>query len=356
MVTAADARPFAHLCANLGSTLLGSNDWELTLLDGLVELSRIFDVQLAGVARVEGASRKILAVDSAGHLARCEPGAFEPVLSIDGVTTRSFKADAATALFPKIAPGAVFSLDCRVDVDSTLSLLLADNAFPGELDPLVLEQLKAILGLIALAHGRQLERSRAFSDALTGLFGRRYLDAALPAEVERARRHRVALTLVMVDLDHFKSINDSEGHTFGDRVLRAFAGCLNAELRRSDIAIRYGGDEFVLLLPGTNLEGAQLVMGRIRNRLMGVARELQLNPGKLTISVGMACAAPFKDEEILFEEADRNLYRAKRLGRNRSITPATGTRQFDSLPSLPENPVLLRPALDLNWEEDHTPN
>jgi diguanylate cyclase (GGDEF)-like protein len=332
-------------------------DWDLLLLDGLVGIARIFDAPLAGCVLVEGTKVRALAVDNNGQSLRILSPHFQAPSFGGGepVKTRSIDGDPCKSLLPGAPAKNLFSVDCQVDVDASFSLLLGLESGGDEPGLEIIEQLSAIASLIALAHGRQLEKGRAFSDALTGLFGRRYLDVAFPAEVERARRHQVALTVVMVDLDHFKSLNDQKGHAFGDEVLRAFGACLREELRRSDIAIRYGGDEFVLLLPGTNLEGAQLVIGRIRERLKTMAKALHIDAKAFTISVGVACAAPLKDPDLLFEEADRNLYRAKRMGRNRSVTPASGTRQFATLPSLPEKPVLLRSSLGY-WEEDHTPN
>jgi diguanylate cyclase (GGDEF)-like protein len=156
-------------------------------------------------------------------------------------------------------------------------------------------------------------------DALTGAHSRATLQERLREEVERARRYDLPLTLLVADLDHFKSINDAFGHTRGDLVLIGFVERLRGLIRDSDLLFRYGGDEFVLLLLHTDRPQARVLAGRL---LDGVrASPFPGNPPlSITLSIG---SASFPDDgqspEDLFECADRRLYEAKRHGRDRVV-------------------------------------
>ena len=154
-------------------------------------------------------------------------------------------------------------------------------------------------------------------DSLTGLRARRFVDEILNVEFLRARRYRTPLSLVMADLDHFKSINDEHGHPSGDAVLREFGGLLQRLLRRTDVASRYGGEEFLFLHPQSGQAGALQMAERIREAVAAARFETPSGPLRVTISLGVASydrhmSAP-KD---LIAAADRALYEAKRGGRN----------------------------------------
>jgi diguanylate cyclase (GGDEF)-like protein len=163
----------------------------------------------------------------------------------------------------------------------------------------------------------------AMHDALTGLFNRRYLMEKLAEELGRAQRYRYPVSLLMVDADHFKSINDNHGHAVGDECLRALARTLAHRVHRfGDYSARYGGEEFVVVLPECNLLGAIEVAEEIRRRV----EELHARgaaPLPLTVSIGAATAAfsaPPSPDALLIA-ADECLYRAKRQGRNRVAWP-----------------------------------
>jgi len=164
----------------------------------------------------------------------------------------------------------------------------------------------------------------AAHDGLTGLFNRRYFDRRLREEVAHAKRHKQPFAIVMLDLDHFKLVNDTYGHEDGDRVLRHIAEVAQAQLREDDVACRYGGEEFVLLLRGTNSMAARVVANRLRANLadspiaLGPKDEMR----HITFSAGVAAADErnaYKADEIV-SRADAALYRAKRAGRNRVET------------------------------------
>jgi len=161
---------------------------------------------------------------------------------------------------------------------------------------------------------------RAERDALTGLANRRALDERLEEELDRARRYRTHLSLVLVDIDDFKQVNDRYGHQSGDELLRAFATALSGSLRELDLAARFGGEEFALLLPGTPTEGACIVAEQIRR----IVSELQLaGPGglpiRLTASFGVADYPSCATVDQLYQFADRRLYQAKRRGKDQVV-------------------------------------
>ena len=171
----------------------------------------------------------------------------------------------------------------------------------------------------ARLHG-MVER-QALVDGLTGLANRRAAADAMHAEAARAERLETPLSIVLADLDGFKDVNDAHGHAVGDEVLRVFAEVLRETLRESDVAGRWGGEEFLLLLPGANGEGAAQLADRVRRALAG--RSIPGVPGlRVTASFGVAEYAGETNTEQLVAAADSALYRAKRAGKDR-VEPAT---------------------------------
>ena len=163
----------------------------------------------------------------------------------------------------------------------------------------------------------------AHTDPLTMLLNRRALTVRLAAEMDRARRYDGVLGLLMIDLDHFKRVNDTYGHLVGDDVLREFAGILATTARSVDLVARYGGEEFVVVLPETASEGAVAFAERIRERIEGhVFGSGERTQVRLTTSIGVATfpSARVESVEDLFARADAALYRAKAEGRNRVRT------------------------------------
>jgi diguanylate cyclase (GGDEF)-like protein len=158
-------------------------------------------------------------------------------------------------------------------------------------------------------------------DELTGLRTRRYIQEYLAIEFLRARRYKGGLALLMVDLDEFKDVNDSHGHPAGDVVLRGVADLLQRELRASDVAGRYGGDELIVVLPQNSARGAAALSERWRVRVEET--EFELADGgstKITLSVGIAeYNEKFTTPDELVAAADTALYRAKQKGRNRVV-------------------------------------
>ena len=161
----------------------------------------------------------------------------------------------------------------------------------------------------------------ANTDGLTGLYNYRSFQERLEQEIDRAQRYYRPLSLIMVDVDHFKTYNDTWGHLQGDRVLAEVARLLQQTSRASDIIARYGGEEFVLILPETDAEKAETLCHRLREQVATrpFPGEEQLPDKTLTISVGLTSYTPPDTKEILIQKADMALYQAKRLGRNRVI-------------------------------------
>jgi diguanylate cyclase (GGDEF)-like protein len=187
---------------------------------------------------------------------------------------------------------------------------------------------------------------KAILDGLTGLYNRAYLDAVLDQNVALSRRGERPLAFLLIDLDHFKRINDRYGHYAGDEVLRQFADVLRQGARKSDIVCRYGGEEFAVILPDCTASQAVAVARRIHNNL--AERNLATN---LTVSIGVCSSseeAPL-DSRQLVEQADQALYAAKRRGRNRTevysspaMTTVEGAARTTPRPAT--FPMLLRNA------------
>ena len=167
---------------------------------------------------------------------------------------------------------------------------------------------------------RNLELDRiGRTDALTGLHNRRHVEEHLYQHASAARRHGLALSAIMLDIDHFKAINDASGHAAGDAVLKEFATRLGTVLRAEDVGARWGGEEFLVLVPFTDLEGAGVLGERFR---AAVANEPFLLPNGQTLSVtvsGGCASSRGEDPERLVRDADAALYEAKRSGRNRVV-------------------------------------
>ena len=182
----------------------------------------------------------------------------------------------------------------------------------------------AALGLLQeVDAARRALHQLAIRDGLTTLYNRRFFMASLQAEASRALRTGSPLSMVMVDVDHFKAINDQLGHGAGDEVLERLASVLTAGLRPYDLSARYGGEEFVALLPGATLAEAEATAERLRVAIEGM-RIPGFNDKHLphvTASMGISCLGePPDDATALLRRADEGMYAAKDLGRNRCVS------------------------------------
>jgi diguanylate cyclase (GGDEF)-like protein len=164
----------------------------------------------------------------------------------------------------------------------------------------------------------------ARQDPLTRLYNRRYLEENLEREFAASKRYNFPLSIAMVDIDHFKEINDAFSHQIGDDVLRLVGQILESNCRGVDFAARYGGEEFVLVFPQTDLTGALVACERVRQRVES-HNWSSIHPHlKVTISIGVSSDPTLPNHEKLLAAADEQLYAAKRAGRNRVFPAAKG--------------------------------
>lgn len=161
------------------------------------------------------------------------------------------------------------------------------------------------------------QRQKSLLDPLTGLPNRAAWSERLDLEVARRQRYGGQLLLAVLDIDHFKRINDGYGHLAGDRVLKIIAGELNRRLRKTDFIARFGGEEFVLLIPATPLEGGLQLLETLRAAIEACPFHFKGEPVTITLSAGIAEFRNEEAAEVTFERADQALYRAKGAGRNR---------------------------------------
>lgn len=170
---------------------------------------------------------------------------------------------------------------------------------------------------------RKLTR-QASTDALTGLTNRRrYVERTLE-ELQQARRTRRPVSVLVLDIDFFKRINDRHGHAAGDRALRGVSAVLRRELRNTDLLARYGGEEFAVTLPDTDADGALAIAERLRT---AIETGSQLSPVAVTVTIGVAAAAPDESLDSVLSRADQALYSGKEAGRNRVKVIAGGVRR-----------------------------
>ncbi len=204
--------------------------------------------------------------------------------------------------------------------DHVIALLRLERPEPFSSDEIRFLEIVASQSALALERVRLISflENLSITDALTGIANRRHLEWRLSEEIERARRYRYPLSLLMVDIDHFKQINDTYGHQVGDAVLQQLAYRLRNTLRRTDFVARYGGEEFIVLAPQTPVDRALILAERLRQRIASepilVASDLSL---PVTVSVGVAVFPDHaQNESELVRAADAALYRAKQAGRN----------------------------------------
>ena len=207
-------------------------------------------------------------------------------------------------------------------------LNLADKIGGAAYDAADLSVIELVGPQIALALERAAWQQRAnqfqlmsITDPLTGLHNRRYMEARLAEELSRSRRYDYPMSFMMIDIDDFKLYNDRNGHQAGDRALEIVAQCLRAALRKVDVASRYGGEEFSILLPQTDLQEAGVIADRIRRKVSetkfphGDAQPF----GSVTVSIGLSSySAALDSAEAIIRAADRALYHAKSHGKNRA--------------------------------------
>jgi diguanylate cyclase (GGDEF)-like protein len=163
-------------------------------------------------------------------------------------------------------------------------------------------------------------KERAYRDELTGLYNHRYFHELMETELKRARQHQHAISLIMLDIDNFKYINDTYGHPQGDEVLRFVSAVLKQSIRTCDIVSRYGGEEFMIVMPETDMKSAVNIAERVRRGVESQKVNIRGNSIKVTVSLGATTFDSLKaaeDKSTIITAADNALYDAKRNGKNR---------------------------------------
>ena len=167
-------------------------------------------------------------------------------------------------------------------------------------------------------------------DSLTGLYNHTSIIEIMEKEVSRSLRHNTAVSYAMVDIDYFKKVNDTYGHSTGDRVIKLLSRLLTQRLRKSDYIGRYGGEEFAVIMPETDMATATIVLDKLREDFSKIAIRADEHEFRVTFSCGVSAFPEFKDVSVIAEEADRALYQAKALGRNQVIPAEAEQRLVES--------------------------
>lgn len=245
---------------------------------------------------------------------------------IDDVMTLLGEALDMSSSYGATLDGASQKLSTELTPDQVTSIVATLAKSTGEMRETnrILEERLALSKseISNLQQSLEAIRAESLTDPLTGLGNRKYFDRMIESAVQNALSSGEPLSLLMFDIDHFKSFNDSYGHLTGDQVLRLVGMSLKQTIKGQDITARYGGEEFAVVLPNTGLRQALTVADHIRRAVM--AKELKKKStgeilGRVTISVGVSMLKPNDDTDALIERADGCLYAAKRNGRNRVI-------------------------------------
>jgi diguanylate cyclase (GGDEF)-like protein/PAS domain S-box-containing protein len=283
---------------------------------GCLATLRAWDHFLETVARWgdDGLPEVLFSLEDCWAMRRGQP--YEVVDPRASLLCRHFAHEPSTGYLcvPLTVHGETLGLLCLVGGDGETE---EHQAGRQRLAVTVGEAIKLCLSNLRL---RAKLREQAMIDPLTGLSNRRYLEESLPRELHRAARSKSMLSVAMLDLDHFKRFNDTFGHDSGDSLLREVGRVMREKLRKSDIASRYGGEEFVLVLPESSLAGTVQRIEEIRV----LVRELQIRHGDqllstVTVSAGVAQAREGLTARELLREADEALYAAKHAGRDRVV-------------------------------------
>jgi len=209
----------------------------------------------------------------------------------------------------------------------TLGVMALESARPKAFNSADAQPLESVADICAAAiqNARYFERIKhlAYVDGLTGISNRRLFEKVIAEEIERAQRYGNELAVIMIDVDNFKKLNDEFGHLLGDEALRQMSTIFAQNMRRSDVACRYGGEEFVILAPQTSAPHAQVMAEKLRKAVEGFA--FSGVPRKVTITAGIASyPANGRTRDELVKAADDALYQAKQAGRNRVHLAGSG--------------------------------
>ncbi|HEX6278283.1 MAG TPA: diguanylate cyclase [Polyangiaceae bacterium] len=302
---------------------------EVRALASAGSFDRLFDLLSQLLSQVGAYRWLALSTSSPSHLgihhhpSLGDAALFEARGALGGVEVEPFVVRDEDALASAEAP---VTLKASVIFAGTeigrlaMSVPSAIEADAASLVPLVARELGGPVRMTALVEESQRQAS---TDPLTGLMNRRAFLAAMEGETSRAERHEYPLCALLFDVDHFKTINDRRGHAAGDLVLSALGAMLKALLRKSDFAARWGGEEFVVALTSTDLEGGRVLAERLRVAIERLeVRDANGEPIPVTASVGLSCFRGGEPTQDLIDRADRAMYAAKVGGRNRLVVDA----------------------------------
>lgn len=257
---------------------------------------------------LEGKLKAYLAAEQEQEIAQFETGQTVGELSvIDGASTSALVVAVET------------SVVLEINEDTYWRLAQASKEFCKNMMVMLASRLRS--NNYSLSENRRLQQKyqkESTIDGLTGLFNRRWLDDKLRSLVIRARRDHYPLTILILDIDHFKRFNDEFGHSAGDLVIQAVTKTFSGNVRPLDLSARFGGEEFCVLLPYTNIAGGKVAAERIRQLVEETVVTIEgIELPKITISAGVACLRPEENQAELIGRADKALYQAKENGRNR---------------------------------------
>lgn len=298
------------------------------------EVAEVFEVDAAGVARFTGGHAELVGSWASDEAMRLPVGATLPLVGDsltarvwrDGLPVRAELGSAAWDADGHVSRRSAVAAPVTVDGArwGTVGALSADPLGLPEGSEVRVGKFATLVGLaIASAESRAEMERMASTDALTGLANRRAFEARLAGEVGRAAAAGHPLSLVMVDMDHFKRVNDEYGHEAGDATLRELAARLRGGLRDGDMVARVGGEEFVCILPGAGLDAALRRAELLRARVSATPFP---GVGPQTLSAGVAELLPGESGEALLRAADARLYAAKEAGRDRVMGTAADRR------------------------------
>jgi diguanylate cyclase (GGDEF)-like protein len=315
---------------------------------GVLEISELLQqVCSLTLKSFSGDHASVLLVEDDRLVLRAHKGSLTPLLKIgddlspcDGLLAHAIvsrKAAVETDVLPTFGQHRAFR-ETRsavylplVSLGQVLGVLTLDSSSRDAFDPEDVSALELVSDICAAAiqNARYFDQVRqlAYMDGLTGIFNRRYFELRMAEEIARSSRHNLTFSVIMVDIDHFKRLNDEFGHLPGDVVLRQLSNILSQQLRKSDVLSRYGGEEFAIITPETNLESALAVCDKLRRVVEGW--HFPGIPRPVTISAGISeYPVQGKTRDELVQAADEALYAAKQGGRNRVISAPMMRRSF----------------------------
>lgn len=298
-------------------------------------MSKVVRARTAAIAVMDPSERRLRIVATRGYpLLLVEHVRIEPGVGVIGSVYREGKvmrvggdADAPIGRKPRLRHRTDSFIGVPIaTIDEVLAVVCVtdrEDDQPFSHGDVSLLRALAAPAALALAQARAAERAEMYAhaaaiDPVSGLFNRRYFHVRIDEELQRSKRHQTPLSLLMLDLDDFKAINDSFGHLAGDLVIKEAAEIIRQSVRAFDVCTRYGGEEFAIIMPGSAAEDAEKIAERIRGRVEAYRPPERTMKGlKVTVSVGLAVSSPGMNATELIGQADQALYHAKHTGKNR---------------------------------------